>query len=428
MILESARINLTASAPSANTLPFATFLVGGAVRDALLGTPSKDRDWLVVGATPTSMLAAGFTQVGADFPVFLHPESREEYALARTERKHGRGYRGFVVQADPDVTLTQDLARRDLTINAIAQSPDGTLHDPFGGVADLRSGCLRHVTEAFAEDPLRVLRVARFAARYAPRGFYVAPETIALMQSMVRAGELAFLTPERVFEELRKALAEPAPQVFLRILRRCGALRVVLPELDALYGVPQRAEFHPEIDSGVHQEMVTAAAARIAPGDVAVGFSALLHDLGKAKTASQLWPKHIDHEEAGLAPLDALCSRLRVPTELHAMARCVCREHLNVHRLSELRPGSVVDLLERIDAFRKPDRVRVLALACNADKAGRLLSAEADYPQASALQHAFDRARAVRAAEVIKPGMAGEQIAQALHQARAQAVRSASRA
>ena len=302
-----------------------TYLVGGAVRDALLGLAPGDRDYVVVGSTPEAMLAAGFKPVGRDFPVFLHPATGEEYALARTERKSGRGYRGFVVDADPSVTLEDDLLRRDFTINAIARSVDedgraGPLVDPYGGARDLQARVLRHVGPAFVEDPLRVLRAARFMARLAPLGFSVAPETRALMRAMAESGELADLVPERVWQELRRALASAMPSAFLRTLRDCGALAAVLPEVDALYGVPQRAEYHPEIDTGVHVEMVCDMAAQLAPGDDLIGFAALTHDLGKARTPADVLPKHIGHERAGLAPLYALCDRLRVPTEHRQLA------------------------------------------------------------------------------------------------------------
>lgn len=398
--------------------PLNCYLVGGAVRDFLLNRPVHDRDWVVVGANPQAMLARGFKQVGADFPVFLHSETQEEYALARTERKTAPGYHGFSFDAGAEVTLEDDLARRDLTINAIAQASDGTLVDPFNGQADLNSRVLRHVAPAFVEDPLRVLRVARFAARFAPLGFRIAPETLALMQQIVSAGELAYLTPERVFEELKKALTEPKPSVFLRVLKACGALKVVFPELDALYGVPQRAQFHPEIDVGVHQEMVSDQAALVAPGDALVGFCALLHDLGKAHTPDDVLPAHLLHEVNGADPVRAMCVRLRCPSEWMACALAVCTEHLNLHRLFELRPGSICDLFDRIDAWRKPDRVRVLALTCTADKRGRLGMSSEYYPQAALLQSLFAAARLVSAVQFVQKGLQGLQIGEALRQAR----------
>ena len=397
-----------------------TYLVGGAVRDRLLGRAVKDRDWVVVGATPEAMRAAGFLAVGRDFPVFLHPQTKEEYALARTERKSAPGYRGFVVSADAAVTLEEDLGRRDLSINAIAEDADGQLIDPFGGVRDLEARVLRHVSPAFSEDPVRILRVARFAARYASLGFRVAPETLQLMRQMVVAGEAAHLVPERVLQELRGALAEPRPGVFLRVLRACGALRVVLPELDALYGVPQRIEFHPEYDAGVHLELALDAAALLAPGDGAVAFAVLLHDLGKALTAPELLPRHLEHEAAGIAPLDALCARLRVPNDLAALARVVCREHLNVHRAAELRPGSMVDLLERLDAWRQPQRVAAITLACAADKLGRAGQSVAgfDYPPRELIARALAATLRVDAQPFLDRGLRGPEIGAALREQR----------
>ncbi|MCR6685875.1 multifunctional CCA addition/repair protein [Pseudoxanthomonas sp.] len=403
-----------------------TYLVGGAVRDALLGLPPGDRDWVVVGATPQQMLDAGFRPVGRDFPVFLHPHSGEEHALARTERKSGRGHRGFVVDADPSVTLEEDLQRRDFTLNAIARDAHGDLVDPYGGVDDLQRRILRHVGPAFAEDPLRVLRAARFMARLAPLGFEVAPETMALMRQMAASGELDTLVPERVWQELRKALAAPRPSAFLATLHACGALAAVLPEVEALYGVPQRAEYHPEVDTGIHQQLVSDMAARLAPGDDLVGFAALTHDLGKARTPAHVLPRHIGHENAGLKPLAALCERLKVPTEHRRLAEAVCREHLNVHRLAELRDATVLELLERCDAFRRPERVARIAIACEADKRGRLGQEQADYPQGPALRRLHAAAAAVNARDL--PGgahLAGPQVGQALRKARIAAIAAA---
>ncbi len=400
-----------------------TYLVGGAIRDELLGLAPGDRDWVVVGATPEQMLDAGFRPVGRDFPVFLHPHTGEEHALARTERKSGRGHRGFVVDADPSVTLEEDLQRRDFTINAIARAADGALVDPYGGAADIRARVLRHVGPAFAEDPLRVLRAARFMARLAPLGFQVAPETMALMRAMVAAGELETLVPERVWQELRKALAAPRPSAFLSALRGCGALAVVLPEVDALYGVPQRAEYHPEVDTGVHQELVSDMAAQLAPGDDLAGFAALTHDLGKALTPAHVLPRHIGHEGAGLRPLARLCERLRIPTAHRRLAEAVCREHLNVHRLAELRDATVLELLERCDAFRNPGQVQRIALCCEADKRGRLGSADADYPQGPELCRLHAAAAAVNARDL--PGhqnLQGPQMGEAVRRARVAAI------
>lgn len=405
-----------------------TYLVGGAVRDRLLGLPGGDRDFVVVGETPDAMLAAGFRPVGRDFPVFLHPATGEEYALARTERKSGRGHRGFVVHADPSVTLAQDLERRDFTINAIAQRDDGRLVDPLGGARDLEARVLRHVGPAFVEDPLRVLRAARFMARLAPLGFSVAPETLALMRDMAAGGELDTLVPERVWQELAKALAAPRPSAFLRTLRDAGALAAVLPEVDALYGVPQRAEFHPEVDTGLHQELVSDMAARLAPGDAVVGFAALAHDLGKARTPPAQWPRHIGHEQAGLAPLQALCARLKVPQEHRDLAVAACREHLNVHRLDELRDSTVHDLLLRCDAFRKPGRIDRLATVCEADKRGRLGHEDAAYPQADALRRLHAAACAVNARDLALDGLDGldgPAVGEALRKARIAAIHAA---
>ena len=401
-----------------------TYLVGGAVRDRLLGLPPGDRDWVVVGATPDEMLAQGFKPVGRDFPVFLHPRTGEEYALARTERKSGRGYRGFVVDADPSVTLEEDLQRRDFTLNAIAQAEDGALVDPYGGARDIEARVLRHVGPAFVEDPLRVLRAARFMARFAALGFSVAPETLALMRQIAGSGELDTLVPERVWQELRKALRSERPSAFLATLREADALKAVLPEVDALYGVPQRADFHPEIDTGLHQQMVSDMAARLAPGDDVVGFAALCHDLGKALTPKDQLPKHIAHEAAGVAPLRVLCARLKVPAEHRELAELACREHLNVHRLFELRDTTVYELLARSDAFRKPGRIAQLALVCEADKRGRGGNEEADYPQGRELQRLHAAALAVNARD-LGEAVSGPALGEALRKARIAAIANA---
>ncbi|MBL0030401.1 MAG: multifunctional CCA addition/repair protein [Rhodanobacteraceae bacterium] len=397
-----------------------TYLVGGAVRDRLLGRAVKDRDHVVVGQTPEAMLAAGFQPVGRDFPVFLHPHTREEHALARTERKSGRGYRGFVVSADATVTLEDDLRRRDLTINAIAEAPDGALVDPFGGVRDLEARVLRHVSDAFSEDPVRILRVARFAARYAPLGFRIAPETMQLMRQMVGAGEADHLVPERVFQELRLALGEPRPGVFVRVLRACGALRVIVPELDALYGVPQRIEFHPEYDAGVHLELELDAAARLAPGDAQVGYAVLLHDLGKALTPREVLPRHLEHESRGVPPLRAVCARLRAPADFAALAEVVCREHLNLHRARELRPGSMVDLIERLDGYRQPQRIDRITLACAADKLGRAGESidRFVYPARDLVAQALVATLRVDARPFLERGLRGPEVGAAVREER----------
>ncbi len=400
------------------------YLVGGAVRDRLLGRTSGDRDWVVVGSEAADLLTRGFKAVGADFPVFLHPHSGEEYALARTERKSGRGYRGFVVDADPSVTLEQDLLRRDLTINAIAQDADGALIDPHGGIADLQARVLRHVSPAFAEDPVRILRVARFAARFAPLGFALADETLALMRSMVAAGEVDHLVPERVWQELQRGLAEGAPQAMVQVLRGCDALVRLLPEVDALYGVEQRVEFHPEIDAGVHTELCLAQAARWRSGDARIAFAVLLHDLGKARTPREEWPKHVMHELRGLAPIEAVCERLRVPTEFRDIALHACREHLNVHRLDEMRPASIEALLSRCDAWRKPDRIAEIGWVCEIDKRGRLGTADADYPNRLLLQQCLQAAQRVQARDLDLSRLQGPAIGEALRKARIAAIRA----
>jgi tRNA nucleotidyltransferase (CCA-adding enzyme) len=398
------------------------YLVGGAVRDKLLGRPVVDRDWVVVGATPDDMLTAGYRPVGKDFPVFLHGQTKEEYALARTERKTGRGYHGFAFHADPSVTVEQDLERRDLTINAIAEREDGTLVDPFGGKRDIETRTLRHVSDAFAEDPVRLLRVARFAARYAPLGFRVADETMALMRRMVDDGEVDHLVPERVWAETRKALAEPMPSAFLRVLRESGALRVLFPEVDALYGVPQRPEFHPEVDTGIHVELVLDAAARLAPGDALVGWCALTHDLGKALTPADVLPRHIMHEQRGIEPVRAMAARLKVPVEFAFMAEMVCRHHLNAHMALELKPSTVLRLLEGLGALRRPARLETFLLACMADKRGRLGSEDADYPQADFLRACRDAAASITAQPFVEKGLQGPAIGEAMKKAQVQAI------
>lgn len=401
------------------------YLVGGAVRDRLLGLPGGDRDWVVVGATPERLLARGFKPVGRDFPVFLHPDSGEEYALARRERKSGHGYRGFAIDADPTVTLEQDLARRDLTLNAIAEDEHGRLIDPYGGIADIQARVLRHVSPAFAEDPVRLLRLARFAARYAPLGFTVAAETRALCRRMVAAGEIDHLVPERVWQELQRALAEPRPSAFLKLLRETGALARILPEVDALYGVPQSPEHHPEVDTGVHTELVLDAAARIAPGDARVGFAALLHDLGKALTPEAELPRHLGHELAGLVPVAEVCRRLKAPADYRELALIACREHLNVHRVQEMQPAAVHDLIARCDGLRRPERIGLLALVCQADRQGRLGLEDRPYPSAGRLLAALDAALAVSAADIDTRSLTGPQIGERLRQARIAAIRAA---
>ena len=403
-----------------------TYLVGGAVRDSLLGQQPGDRDWVVVGATQVEMESLGFKAVGKDFPVFLHPDSGEEYALARTERKSGRGYRGFVVDADPSVTLEEDLQRRDFTINAIARDEDtGELVDPWGGVRDIEQRVLRHVGPAFVEDPLRVLRAARFMARFAPLGFTLAPETAELMREMAASGELDALVPERIWQELRRSLTMKQPSAFLRCLHDTGALAAILPEVDALYGVPQRAEFHPEVDTGVHQEMVSDMAAHLAPGNDLIGFAALTHDLGKALTPADELPRHIMHEQRGLKPLAALCERLKIPVDHRLLAEAVCREHLNVHRIDELRDATVLELIQRCDGFRRPERIAQMALVCECDKRGRLGFEDSDYPQRATLQRLHAAALAINARDIATEGLQGPAIGEALKKARIKAISTA---
>ena len=398
-----------------------TFLVGGSVRDGLLGLPVVDRDWVVVGATPQQMLDLGYRAVGRDFPVFLHPDTHEEYALARTERKSGPGYRGFVVQASPAVTLEEDLARRDLTINAIARDASGALIDPHHGVRDIEARVLRHVSSAFTEDPVRILRLARFAARFAD--FSVAPETMALARSMVDAGEVDALVAERVWQELAKGLGEREPSRMFQVLRECGALARILPEVDRLFGVPQPALHHPEVDTGVHVMMALDLAAR-EQAPLPVRFALLVHDLGKGTTPPAEWPRHIAHEQRGVPLIDALCQRLRVPSECHDLARLVSRFHTDVHRALELRPATVLKVIEGNDALRRPERFLQVLLACEFDARGRLGLAGRAYPQRPLMEAALEAARSVDAGAIARSS-AREQIAEAVRQARLAAVASA---
>ena len=402
------------------------FLVGGAVRDRLLGRPSGDRDWVVVGATPEAMGAAGYLPVGRDFPVFLHPRTHEEYALARTERKTGPGYHGFVFRTGPEVTLEDDLSRRDLTINAMAQAEDGTLVDPWGGQADLAARVLRHVGPAFAEDPVRILRLARFAARFTD--FSVAPETLALCRAMVEAGEVDALVPERVWQELSRGLMEARPSRMIEVLRDCGALARLLPEVDALFGVPQRADYHPEIDTGVHLMMVLDMAERLGTA-LPVRFACLTHDLGKATTPADILPRHLGHEGRSVKLLGPLAARLRVPVECRELAEVVAREHGNLHASAGFGPEALVRLFDRCDAWRRPERFEQALQACECDARGRLGFEERPYPQADRLRGALAAARAVDSgavsAEALARGLKGPAIGQALQQARIAAVAQA---
>ena len=403
------------------------YMVGGAVRDKLLGRPVNDHDWVVVGATPEQMLAQGYLPVGRDFPVFLHPETREEYALARTERKSGRGYRGFVVQSSPDVTLEEDLSRRDLTINSIASSTDESgatrLFDPYHGEKDLRARVLRHVTDAFREDPVRILRVARFAARFTD--FTVAPETMQLMREMVQHGEVDHLVPERVWQELARGLMEEKPSRMFEVLRDCGALQVLLPEVARLWGVPQRADYHPEVDTGVHLMMVLDMAARLnAP--LVVRFACLAHDFGKGTTPQHVLPRHIGHEERSAKLLRNVAERLRVPVDCRETADVVAREHGNIHRSGELGAAALVRLIERCDGIRKPARFDEILLACECDARGRLGFDEAPYPQRQRLSEALAAVQSVAtsviAARAAESGVTGQKVGEMIHAARVRAV------
>jgi tRNA nucleotidyltransferase (CCA-adding enzyme) len=397
------------------------YLVGGAVRDALLGLPVKERDWVVVGSTRDELLRLKYREVGRDFPVFLHPDSHEEYALARLERKVSPGYRGFAVEFGPEVTLEEDLARRDLTINAIAQAEGGSLIDPYHGQSDLQARVLRHVSPAFIEDPVRILRVARFAARFASLGFHVAPETLALMRAMVERGEADALVAERVWQETEKALHEPGASVFFAVLRECGALKVIYPEIDALFGVPQPEKWHPEIDTGVHTLMVLDQAVRLST-DVRVRFAALVHDLGKAATPQAEWPGHKGHEERSVALIGALSERLRLPNEYRDLSVIVARYHGNVHRAFELRPKTILGILEKTDAFRRPERFAQALLACEADSRGRLGLENVPYPQREYLQAARDAAAAIKPTPQDIAENAGPKIAERLHERRLESI------
>ena len=397
------------------------YLVGGAVRDRLLGREVKERDWVVVGATPAELEKQGFIPVGRDFPVFLHPKTKEEHALARLERKVAPGYRGFTTEFSPAVTLEDDLRRRDLTINAMAEDAAGHIVDPHGGQRDLAARQLRHVSEAFAEDPVRILRVARFAARYAALGFAVADETLALMRRMVDDGEANALVAERVWAETEKALGETSPDVFISVLRACGALKVIYPEIDALFGVPQPEKWHPEIDTGVHQLMALREAVKLG-GGIAVRFAVLMHDLGKGTTPADILPSHHGHEDAGVALVEQLCARLRVPNNLRELAVITARYHTHVHRARELRADTVLRTLEACDALRRPERFADFLLACEADARGRKGLEQRDYPQREFFAQARDLAAAVVLAPEERAGLSGEQIGQELRRRRLTAI------
>jgi tRNA nucleotidyltransferase (CCA-adding enzyme) len=397
------------------------YLVGGAVRNQLLGIEVRERDWVVTGATPEMMHERGFRQVGKEFPVFLHPDTGEEYALARTERKTGPGYRGFSTEFSPDVTLEEDLRRRDLTVNAIARDRNGELIDPFGGQADIRARLLRHVSPAFAEDPVRILRAARFASQLAQHDFTIAPETMTLMHEMVVNGEADHLVPERVWSETARALAQESPQVFFQVLRECGALAVVFPEIDALFGVPQPPRWHPEIDTGVHTIMVLEQAAALS-AKPRVRFAALVHDLGKALTPKEEWPSHRGHEHGSVSLIRNMCERLRIPNDFRKLAVKVAEFHGHAHRAPELRPGTLMKVLESTDAFRNPGMFEEFLLACEADARGRTGLEQRPYPQAELLRRSRDAAAAVTVSDLDIEGLDGQAVGARLKQARIAAI------
>ena len=395
-----------------------TYLVGGAVRDHLLNRPVKDNDWVVVGATPEEMISKGYEQVGADFPVFLHPDTKEEYALARTERKSGKGYQGFVCDFSSAVTLEEDLLRRDLTINAMAQDSDGKIIDPYNGQTDLQNRILRHVSPAFQEDPLRVLRVARFAARFAGLGFRIADETMNLMKQMVVDNELDHLVAERVWTETQRSLGENSPDTYFRVLRECGALKVWFEELDALFGVPQPEKHHPEIDTGEHALLCLQASQKLSDS-TAVRWAALIHDLGKGRTPESEWPRHFGHEKKGLSPVKQLCNRLKAPNDAKTLALLSSEFHTHVHRAFELRPDTLLKLFDQVDAWRRPERFEDFLLVCIADARGRTGLEECDYPQAEYCRNALKEALTITAQDIIATGIQGAEIRPALAKARA---------
>ena len=407
--------------------PFHVYLVGGAVRDQLLNLPVKDRDWVIVGATPQTLIDLGYQQVGKDFPVFLHPQSKEEYALARTERKSGQGYTGFICDFSAEITLEQDLIRRDLTINAMAQDLQGNLYDPYHGADDLRQRILRHVSPAFVEDPLRVLRVARFAARYHHLGFTIAPETLQLMQTLTEQGELQHLTAERVWAETEKALNEKNPEIYFETLRQVGALAVLFPELDALYGVPNPAKYHPEIDSFVHTMMVlqqaTLLSEQVDCHKSAVRFAAICHDLGKAKTPKSNWPHHHGHEKLGITPTRNLCKRLKVPSYYQQLAELTCEYHTHIHKIFELRPETVVKLFNTFDVWRKPLRFMEFLLVCFADTRGRKGFEHSQYPQQEFALALYQAALKVDVQSIIAAGFEHKAIRDQLNRGRIFAVK-----
>ncbi len=393
------------------------YLVGGAVRDKLLNYPVKDKDWLVTQATIEQMLALGYQQVGKSFPVFLHPKTNDEYALARTEQKQGSGYTGFVCDFSPSITVEQDLFRRDLTINAMAESETGKIIDPFNGQKDLEQRTLRHVSDAFIEDPLRVLRVARFAARYHHLGFSVADETLALMTKISASGELQALTPERVWQETQSALTEQSPRVFFEVLKQTGALNALFPELDILWGIPNPAKWHPEVDTGLHTMMVLEQACLISD-ELAIRFAALVHDLGKGLTPKEKWPSHHGHELTGLKPIKQLCARIKVPNEYKELALLVSEFHTHTHKAFELKPSTVVKLFNKLDVWRKPERFEQFLQVCTADMRGRTGFENTPYPQTDYLRHAYQQAEQVSVQTIISEGVKGKQIREVLDKQR----------
>ncbi|WP_405054192.1 multifunctional CCA addition/repair protein [Thalassotalea psychrophila] len=398
-----------------------TYLVGGAVRDQLLGRKIVERDYLVVGASVDKMLSLGFMQVGKDFPVFLHPETKEEYALARTERKQGKGYTGFVCYAQPDVTIEEDLRRRDLTVNAMALDNSGKIIDPFNGQQDLKSKLLRHVSTAFSEDPLRVLRVARFAARYHYLGFTVADETITLMQEMVVEGELENLTADRVWKEFSRSLGEDNPEVFIEVLRKTGALKALWPDLDKLWGIPNPEAHHGEIDTGIHTLMVLQQAVKLSQ-DIGVRFAALTHDLGKGLTPQSKWPTHHGHEKSGLPLVENICRKLKVPNQVKRISLIVCEYHLHCHRAFELRPDTILAMFNKLDVWRKPDDFELFLLSCEADSSGRLGQENSDYPQANYLRETFKACKQISPKQFVEQGLKGKDIKDAIDKAKVEAI------
>lgn len=399
------------------------YLVGGCVRDKLLGLETKDRDWVVVGATAEELLNLDYKQVGKDFPVFLHPKTSEEYALARTERKTSAGYSGFSFHAAADVTLEEDLIRRDLTINAIAEANDGDLIDPFNGRADIKAKILRHVSPAFMEDPVRILRLARFAARFAELGFTIANETLQLMIEMVNNGEVDALVPERVWQETMRALGEKTPTRYFEVLRECGALKILFPEIDRLWGVPQPEKHHPEIDTGVHTMMVLTQAAKLSD-DPKVRFAALVHDLGKGTTPKNQWPKHIDHESRGVPLVEVLCDHYRIPNDFRELGIIVSKYHLHFHRAAELKDSTFLKTLDSLDAFRRPERFELFLLACEADSRGRTGFEDKHFDQPAIYRNAFSAAKAIAAKELVAQGLKGREIKEELARLRIKAIKN----